>query len=228
MQRRRLLLLGRLNVLQGSDNRIRLWRGVSLVRQQRSQTADVRRRKIKRRKIKRQCTDGRRAIDGQSTYRQCQDRFPAGPLARCWSFRGFVLGFVFGLGFECCGGECCSVEVLGKAQRFGCRAHTHYLMSEQKEAVAGTSSRRLLYAAPTYNCLKLWAFWINSTLAARPSGMSSHPGRLRGLSDGICGACSTRPAKKAGDSPRERCRIRPNGGAACLKSPVSTRQASST
>jgi len=53
-------------------------------------------------------------------------------------------------------------------------------MSEQQEADAGTSSRRLLYAAPTYNCLKLWAFWINSTLATWPPGRPSRPGRLRG------------------------------------------------
>jgi hypothetical protein len=39
-------------------------------------------------------------------------------------------------------------------------------MSEQQEAVAGTSSRQLPYAAPIYNCLKLWAFQLNSTLAA--------------------------------------------------------------
>src|SRR3954469_24970907 len=38
-------------------------------------------------------------------------------------------------------------------------------MSEQQEAVAGSSLRRLLYAAPIYNCLKLWAFQLNSKLA---------------------------------------------------------------
>src|SRR3954454_18932868 len=53
-------------------------------------------------------------------------------------------------------------------------------MSEQQEAVAGTSSRRLPYAAPIYNCLKLWAFQLNSTLAAAACRTPRHPGRLRG------------------------------------------------
>src|SRR3954469_5370093 len=53
-------------------------------------------------------------------------------------------------------------------------------MSEQQEAVAGTSSRRLPYAAPIYNCLKLWAFQLNSTLAAAACCRPHHPGRLRG------------------------------------------------
>src|SRR3954465_2725918 len=53
-------------------------------------------------------------------------------------------------------------------------------MSEQQEAVAGTSSRRLPYAAPIYNCLKLWAFQLNSTLAAAACCRPRHPGRLRG------------------------------------------------
>src|SRR3954454_7027072 len=53
-------------------------------------------------------------------------------------------------------------------------------MSEQQEAVAGTSSRQLPYAAPIYNCLKLWAFQLNSTLAAAARCRPRHPGRLRG------------------------------------------------
>src|SRR3954462_13298956 len=52
-------------------------------------------------------------------------------------------------------------------------------MSEQQEPVAGTSSRQLPYAAPIYNCLKLWAFQLNSTLAAAACCRPRHPGRLR-------------------------------------------------
>jgi hypothetical protein len=65
-------------------------------------------------------------------------------------------------------------------------------MSEQQEAVAGTSSRRLPYAAPIYNCLKLWAFQLNSTLAAAACCRPHHPGRLRGRTTDM----TRRPARE--------------------------------
>src|SRR6266702_5515450 len=83
-------------------------------------------------------------------------------------------------------------------------------MSEQKEAVAGTSSRRPLYAAPIYNCLKLWAFRINSTLATWPPGMPSHPGRLRGCAIEL-------PGRRVPALAEAKCCAPLRNGAACFE-----------
>src|SRR3954465_14886825 len=75
-------------------------------------------------------------------------------------------------------------------------------MSEQQEAVAGTSSRRLPYAAPIYNCLKLSAFQLNSTLAAAACRTPPPPGRLRGPCDGRDSQAVARAPPGPGTSPR--------------------------
>ena len=100
LQRGSVLLLGRLNVLQRGDSRIRRWVGSFLVRKQFGQIAEIRQGKIGRQHR----IDGRAAVYCKSEYRQRQDRFPARLPDRC---RGFGL---FGL-----------------ALCFRCLGHVHYL-----------------------------------------------------------------------------------------------------
>ena len=121
LQRGNVLLLGRLNILQCGDSRIRYWIGSFLVRKQFGQAADIRQSKIadirQSKAGRRHRMDGRSSVYSKSEHRKRQDRFPARFLARR---RGFGL---FGL-----------------ALLFRCLGHVHKpQLSEQKRAVAGWS-----------------------------------------------------------------------------------------
>ena len=138
MQRGNVLLLSRLNILQGGKNRIRHWIGSFLVRKQFGQIADIRQGKIGRR----HCIDGRTGVQAKREHRQRQDRFPAG-FARC---RGFGL---FGL-----------------VLRFRCRGHVRRpQMSEQKTEPSLDRPRDGSSTRHSSNWPGVWADEINSTLS---------------------------------------------------------------
>ena len=138
MQRGNVLLLSRLNILQGGKNRIRHWIGSFQVRKQFGQIADIRQGKIGRR----QCVDGRTGVQAKREHRQRQDRFPA----------GFARGRGFGL--------------FGLVLRFRCRGHVcRPQMSEQKTEPSLDRPRDGSSTRHPFNWSGLWADEINSTLS---------------------------------------------------------------
>src|SRR3954468_4815708 len=84
------------------------------------------------------------------------------------------------------------------------------------ERATGSRRRNVLATPPLrsthlHNCLKLWAFWLNSTLAKWPPGLPGHPADYGGCAMGLNMGQPASKRDKAGDNSLKRCRIRETG-----------------